>query len=201
MGFFAFYCGIIYNEYLSLSFNVFGTCYDIVDGSAILRSNCVYPLGVDPIWSISSNDLNFTNSLKMKIAVIIAVVHMSLGIVVKGLNDWHERRRVHILIEMLPRLVFLVTVFGYMDFLIVYKWLNLEGPAAPSIITTMINIPLELGKTMDCCGGQPMWGTFGQTSQNHIQLLLLIGAVVSVPVMFGLPLLYEYLIRQVSRTN
>jgi hypothetical protein len=47
-----------------------------------------------------------------------------------------------------------------MDFLIVYKWLNFWSPAdAPSVITTMINIPLKLGKTEECCnGGQPMWG-------------------------------------------
>ena len=38
-----------------------------------------------------------------------------------------------------------------MDFLIVYKWLKDWGYGnshAPSIITTMINLPLQMGKTV-----------------------------------------------------
>ncbi len=38
-----------------------------------------------------------------------------------------------------------------MDFLIIYKWLKDWGygnPHAPSIITTMINLPLAMGKTV-----------------------------------------------------
>jgi hypothetical protein len=38
-----------------------------------------------------------------------------------------------------------------MDFLIIFKWLKDWGfgnPHAPSIITTMINLPLAMGKTV-----------------------------------------------------
>lgn len=45
----------------------------------------------------------------------------------------------------------MVSLFGYMDFLIIYKWLQPWKPydsTAPSIITTMINIPLKFGKTV-----------------------------------------------------
>lgn len=44
----------------------------------------------------------------------------------------------------------MILLFGYMDFLIVYKWLTYwpDASVAPSIITTMINMPLKLGKTV-----------------------------------------------------
>lgn len=45
----------------------------------------------------------------------------------------------------------MVLLFGYMDFLIVYKWTvdwGVDSTYAPSIITTMINIPLKMGQTV-----------------------------------------------------
>ncbi len=47
MGFFALYCGVIYNDFLSLPLNLFGSCYD--EKSKLIK-NCVYPFGLDPEW-------------------------------------------------------------------------------------------------------------------------------------------------------
>jgi vacuolar-type H+-ATPase subunit I/STV1 len=87
----------------------------------------------------------------MKISVIIGVVHMTLGVLVKATNSLYFKRKVEFWFEFLPQLLFLVMVFGYMDFLIIFKWLKDWGfgnPHAPSIITTMINLPLQMGKTV-----------------------------------------------------
>jgi V-type H+-transporting ATPase subunit a len=86
MGFFATYCGSIYNEMFSIPFDLWGTCYKLYDTAvpdtskpgknlwSIARTEkCYYPYGMDPKWWITSNDLVFVNSFKMKWAVIFGV--------------------------------------------------------------------------------------------------------------------------------
>ncbi len=49
---------------------------------------------MDPVWGVAENNLNYINSLKMKIAVIIGVVHMTLGVIVKALNSIYFKKKV-----------------------------------------------------------------------------------------------------------
>jgi len=87
----------------------------------------------------------------MKISVIIGVTHMTLGVFVKASNALYFRKYIDFFFEFIPQLLFMVLMFGYMDFLIVYKWLQDWGyysATAPSIITTMINLPLRFGQTV-----------------------------------------------------
>ena len=75
--------------------------------------------------------------MKMKIAVIIGVAHMTLGLILRGLNNVYFGRKVDFLFEFLPQLIILLALFGYMDFLIIVKWLtDFTGmeDKAPSII-------------------------------------------------------------------
>ena len=60
----------------------------------------------------------------MKISVIIAVVHMTVGVFVKLSNSLYFRRWVEFIFESIPQLIFMVALFGYMDFLIIFKWLQ-----------------------------------------------------------------------------
>jgi V-type H+-transporting ATPase subunit a len=59
----------------------------------------------------------------MKISVIIGVIHMILGVFLKALNDIHFKNYKDVIFVFLSQLIFLVSLFGYMDFLIIYKWL------------------------------------------------------------------------------
>jgi hypothetical protein len=69
----------------------------------------------------------------------------------------------------------MVLVFGYMDLLIIIKWLtdyNHKEHTAPSIITTMINIPLNGGKI----DGQSFIGS--STANQTISILILSNTII-----------------------
>ena len=88
MGIFATFCGFCYNDYTSVPLYLFGkSCYEIHHGKATLDEDCVYPIGIDPTWYLSVQELQFMNSVKMKLAVIFGVAQMSLGICLKGSNN------------------------------------------------------------------------------------------------------------------
>jgi len=80
MSFFAVFCGLMYNDFMSLPLNLFESCYNTKTG---LRKdpNCVYPLGIDPIWYGTKQELIFMNSFKMKMSVILAICHMTMGLI------------------------------------------------------------------------------------------------------------------------
>jgi V-type H+-transporting ATPase subunit a len=48
-------------------------------------------MGIDSIWTVSDNKMQFTNSLKMKLAVIIGVIHMLLGLGIRLLNNLRKK--------------------------------------------------------------------------------------------------------------
>ena len=45
-----------------------------------------YPFGVDPTWRGSRSELAFLNSMKMKMSILLGVVHMNLGIILSYFN-------------------------------------------------------------------------------------------------------------------
>lgn len=127
MGIFAIFCGVCYNDYSSVPVYMFGdSCYVYTEGSdePVMKDDCVYPVGVDPSWYLTPSELTFMNSMKMKIAVIFGVAQMTLGILLKGTNALYFRSGVDFLFEFVPQLVTLLALFGFMDYLIIDKWLT-----------------------------------------------------------------------------
>jgi len=84
--------------------------------------NWTYVWGVDPIWKGASNELMYYNSVKMKGAVIIGVMQMTLGLVLHLLNSIYFRNWLDVAFEFFPRFFFLMSTFGYLVFMIFYKW-------------------------------------------------------------------------------
>ena len=58
-----------------------------------VSSECVYAFGIDSVWKLAQNRKQFTNSLKMKLAVIIGVTHMMLGLLIKLINGIKQKRK------------------------------------------------------------------------------------------------------------
>jgi V-type H+-transporting ATPase subunit a len=104
-------------------------------------------MGIDSIWKVSENAMQYTNSLKMKIAVILGVVHMIFGLFIRLLNNFKKKKYSEMFTLTIPQIIFLLCTFVYMDYLIVYKWLSSypNSASAPSIISTMIQVYVGIG--------------------------------------------------------
>ena len=140
LGFMASYCGIIYNEFFALPMNLFSSCYTVsnkqmweptldeegkIEGDwTYLRVNhdCNVAVGFDPVWNLSTAKLMFQNNVKMKLSVIVGVIHMSIGIIIKGTNAVYFSKWPVLFTEVFTGLIILLGLFGWMDFLFYAKW-------------------------------------------------------------------------------
>eukprot|EP00300_Choanocystis_sp_HF-7_P014306 c18642_g1_i1.p2 GENE.c18642_g1_i1~~c18642_g1_i1.p2 ORF type:complete len:796 (+),score=198.82 c18642_g1_i1:81-2468(+) len=148
MGVFAIYCGWIYNDCFSLMIDIFGTNYLMPPenkGSAVvINKDRAYPFGHDPGWAGAANKLAFDNSIKMKLAIILGVCQMLFGIVLSLSNHLKFRNYLSIFCEFIPQVLFLLSLFGYMVFLIILKWVgDLNDP--PLILGVIIDMFLKAG--------------------------------------------------------
>jgi V-type H+-transporting ATPase subunit a len=49
---------------------------------------------------------------------------MSLGIIMKGLNSLYFKKTLDFLFEFIPQIILLLALFGWMDILILAKWVE-----------------------------------------------------------------------------
>mmetsp|Transcript_39936 Transcript_39936/g.39508 ORF Transcript_39936/g.39508 Transcript_39936/m.39508 type:complete len:275 (+) Transcript_39936:326-1150(+) len=118
----------------------------------------------------------------MKMAVIFGVAQMSLGILMKAFNSLYFGRTVEFFFEFIPQIILLWVLFGFMNVLIIVKWLaDWQGRTdrAPGIISVMINMFLSQGAVDE--GVDPL--LFNENTQQIISIVLLLIAFICVPIM------------------
>ncbi|XP_042333829.1 V-type proton ATPase 116 kDa subunit a3 isoform X1 [Sceloporus undulatus] len=204
MGAFSMYTGFIYNECFSKATTIFPSAWSVaamvnqsewswkyITENPVLPLNPnitgvfngPYPFGIDPIWSLAVNHLTFLNSFKMKMSVILGIVHMSFGVFLGIFNHVHFKHRYKILLVFLPEITFLLALFGYLVVLIFYKWLVYNASNsqwAPSILIHFIDMFL-FAENAD---NLPLY-----EHQVTVQTILVVVALASVPVLLlGVPL-------------
>uniref|UniRef100_G1MI19 V-type proton ATPase subunit a n=1 Tax=Ailuropoda melanoleuca TaxID=9646 RepID=G1MI19_AILME len=198
MGIFSIYTGLIYNDCFSKSFNIFGSSWSVrpmfrngtwnthvMETNPYLQldpavpgvySGNPYPFGIDPIWNLASNKLTFLNSYKMKMSVILGIVQMVFGVILSLFNHIYFRRTLNIVLQFIPEMIFILCLFGYLVFMIIFKWCHFDVHAsqhAPSILIHFINMFLF---NYDDPSNAPLY-----RHQQEVQSFFVIMALISVP--------------------
>uniref|UniRef100_A0A8B9BMD0 V-type proton ATPase subunit a n=1 Tax=Anser brachyrhynchus TaxID=132585 RepID=A0A8B9BMD0_9AVES len=198
MGIFSIYTGFIYNDCFSKSFNIFGSSWHIIPmfknntwNKDVLLDNTVlqldpavpgvysgnpYPFGIDPIWNIASNKLTFLNSYKMKMSVVIGIVHMIFGVILSLFNHIYFKKYINIILQFIPEMIFIISLFGYLVFMIIFKWCHFDvhsSQSAPSILIHFINMFLF---NYSDASNAPLY-----THQKEVQSFLVIFALIAIP--------------------
>ncbi|XP_015272703.1 PREDICTED: V-type proton ATPase 116 kDa subunit a isoform 4, partial [Gekko japonicus] len=197
MSIFSIYTGFIYNDCFSKSFNIFGSSWHvtpmfnstwtphIVETSESLQldpnisgvfSGNPYPFGIDPIWNIAKNKLTFLNSYKMKMSVVMGITHMVFGVVLSLFNHIYFKKPINIVLQFIPEMLFILSLFGYLVFMIIFKWCQYDvrdAQTAPSILIHFINMFLF---SYNDETNQPLY-----KHQQEVQTFLVIVALISIP--------------------
>uniref|UniRef100_A0A665TFD9 V-type proton ATPase subunit a n=1 Tax=Echeneis naucrates TaxID=173247 RepID=A0A665TFD9_ECHNA len=207
MGLFSVYTGAIYNECFSRGLSTFNSAWHVVICVFLSVSQDLflvheyltmdpvvpgvftspYPFGIDPIWGLSNNKLTFLNSYKMKMSVIIGIIHMTFGVCLSFFNYVHFGQISSVFFVLIPELFFMICLFGYLVFMVVYKWIAYkpaQSKSAPSILIHFIDMFLFAENAEN----PPLY--YGQ---SVVQKVLVVLALCSVPfLLLGKPTL-EYI--------
>ncbi|TGZ71151.1 hypothetical protein CRM22_002803 [Opisthorchis felineus] len=199
MGIFSIYTGLIYNDVFSRSLNIFGSSwYPTYDQATLIKNDFLqlnpltvnqtsdrmfagypYPFGLDPIWQLATNKIMLTNSIKMKMSIILGVLHMLMGIFLGAFNYRFFNEPLSIWCELVPQVLFISSIFLYLIVLIFYKWIAFsaeQSAVAPSLLINLINM-VRFSYSND---GPQATHTF-YSGQQTIQTILMVIAIISVP--------------------
>lgn len=172
------YNGFVYNECFGIPIDLFGSCYKEVGHGDYEKTGAgIYPFGLDPVWMFKDNELIYTNSLKMKISVVLGITMMVFGMFLSLIKQIRRKAWIHLLLGWIPQMMYLCSFFVYMVALILKKWCTKvePGDAGVNIIQVLISMmlsPTELVEEQRLYPGQ-------QGVQNAIALIF----VSSIPLM------------------
>ncbi|KAF7329515.1 V-type proton ATPase subunit a [Mycena kentingensis (nom. inval.)] len=183
MGLFSMYTGFLYNDIFSKSLHIWHSGWDYPEPGNNTRITAVanghtYPFGLDPGWHGADNMLVFTNSYKMKMSVVLGVIHMTFALCLQVPNHIRFKRPIDIYANFIPQMIFLQSIFGYLVVCILYKWSvdwSKSSTQPPSLLNMLISMFLTPG-TVD-----PKTQLY--PGQGVVQTVLLLMAVVCVPIM------------------
>ncbi|CAL1353636.1 unnamed protein product [Linum trigynum] len=196
MSVFSIYTGLIYNEFFSVPFELFGrSAYDCRDPYCrdsttigLIKVRDTYPFGVDPVWHGTRSELPFLNSLKMKMSILLGVAQMNLGIILSFFNALYFKSSLNVWFQFVPQMIFLNSLFGYLSALIIIKWVTGSQADLYHVMIYMFLSPTdELGENQLFPG------------QKNLQMVLLLLALVAVPwMLFPKPFLLK---REYEKTH
>ncbi|CAL5874704.1 uncharacterized protein PFLUO_LOCUS9005 [Penicillium psychrofluorescens] len=183
MGLFAMYTGFIYNDIFSKPFTFFSSQWewpqDIKEGQLVeasLKGNYRFPIGLDWNWHEAENGLLFSNSMKMKMSIVLGWSHMTYALCYQYINARHFKSKVDIIGNFIPGMLFFQSIFGYLVMTILYKWFvdwPGRGENPPGLLNMLIFMFLRPGSV-----DEELY-----SGQAVVQTLLLLLAVVQVPIM------------------
>jgi len=180
MGFFSIYTGLIYNDIFSKTLHIWHSGWSFQDvgnnRTVGVFDGHTYPFGLDPGWHGADNNLVFVNSYKMKMAIVLGVIHMTFALCLQLPNHIKFKRPIDIYANFIPQIIFLESIFGYLVVCILYKWSvdwSKSATSPPSLLNMLISMFLEPGTIAP--GNQLYPG------QGFVQQVLLVLAGICVP--------------------
>lgn len=230
MGLFSMHAGLVYNDAFAKSFSIFGSAWknpypseqigkwlnhsehgkemlvELPSEFAFMKQSGPYAFGLDPIWNLAENKLNFANSMKMKLSVILGIAQMTFGVCLSYQNYKYFNSSIEIFTVFIPQMIFMGSIFIYLCLQIVLKWLlfwvkpetifGRQYPGshcAPSLLIGLINMFMfkeraagftENGHELPSCFLNQWY-----PGQSFLEAILVIIAVLCIPIMlFGKPI-------------
>lgn len=166
------YFGFLYGDFAGQPIKLFTSQFE---------SGRTYPFGIDHTWHHAENEMTFTNSIKMKLSLILGFMHMTLGSSIDLINAYVEKDLVGFYLCSLPQFIAFTLFLGYLVFLCVYKWLiTIDHPSLVETLIGMYTDPFNMENQM-------------YSGQLYVQLFILLVILLAVPIMFfGKPLYVLY---------